>query len=271
MKLFLAEPFASKWHDLDPFQEVFSLSGEVYRDMGDRCTRRIELDGKAYFVKTHTGVGWIEIFKNLFSLRKPILGAENEYEAILKLSELGVKTMIVKAYGSDGWNPANKKSFIITEALEPTKSLDECCNPETLTNLGIFQRRRLVAKLAGITRTIHENGVNHRDYYLCHFLIDTTDGNLKDFFNKQDISLIDLHRVQIRKQTPKRWRHKDLSALHYSATHSGFNQRDALCFIREYNRSSLREALNEDLNFWKSVSLEAKKLNHKGIRKGYHN
>ncbi len=83
MKLFLAEPFASKWENIDPFKEVFLLAGEIYRDMGDRCTSRFEVDGKAYFVKTHTGVGWLEIFKNLFCLRRPILGAENEYQAIV--------------------------------------------------------------------------------------------------------------------------------------------------------------------------------------------
>jgi hypothetical protein len=33
MKLFLAEPFASKWQHLDPFKEVFMLSGETFRDM----------------------------------------------------------------------------------------------------------------------------------------------------------------------------------------------------------------------------------------------
>jgi len=39
MKLFLTEPFATKWQNLDPFKEVFSLTGKIYRDMGDRCTK----------------------------------------------------------------------------------------------------------------------------------------------------------------------------------------------------------------------------------------
>ena len=64
MKLFLAEPFASRWEDNDPFQAAFSLTGETYRDMGDRCTTRFEFDGGAYFVKTHSGVGFGEILKN---------------------------------------------------------------------------------------------------------------------------------------------------------------------------------------------------------------
>ena len=270
MKLFLAEPFASKWQHLDPFKEVFMLSGETFRDMGDRCTSRFELDGKAYFVKTHTGVGWIEILKNFICLRSPILGAENEYQAIVSLSELGVQTMTVKAFGSNGWNPANRKSFLITEAIEPTQALDEYCNPESLVNMGPFQRRSLVRRLAKISRTIHENGVNHRDYYLCHFLISVSGEHSKDSVAKKPISLIDLHRAQIRKRTPRRWRHKDLSALCYSANRAGFDKRDMLCFIREYKQISLREVLKNNQGFWKSIVIEAKSLHHKGLRKGYH-
>ena len=224
MKLFLTEPFATKWQNLDPFKEVFSLTGKIYRDMGDRCTKRIELE-------------------NLLCLKKPILGAINEYEAIIRLSELGINTMVVRAYGSSGWNPATRVSFIITEALEPTAPLDEVYNPSTLKDLDINQRRKLVKRLAKITRIMHENGMNHRDYYLCHFLIEATKETKKNIFIEQVISLIDLHRMQIRKRTPKRWKHKDLSALYYSAINSGFNQRDAFCFMREYKQGFLKQII----------------------------
>ena len=270
MKLFLAEPFASKWENIDPFKEVFLLAGEVYRDMGDRCTSRFEVDGKAYFVKTHIGVGWLEILKNLFCLRRPILGAENEYQAIVRLGELGIKTMVVKAFGSSGWNPAKKKSFLITEALEPTKPLDEYCNSATLVEMGAFQRRSLVRRLAEISRALHENGINHRDYYLCHFLVDISERHSKDSFVERPISLIDLHRAQIRQRAPRRWRHKDLSALYYSANRIGFDRKDMLCFIREYKKKSLRDTLQNDCNFWESIVLQAKNLHQKGVRKGYH-
>ena len=270
MKLFLTEPFATKWQNLDPFKEVFTLTGKIYRDMGDRCTKRIEVEGSVYFIKIHTGVGWKEILKNLLCLKKPILGAINEYEAINRLSELGINTMVVRAYGSSGWNPATRISFIITEALEPTAPLDEVYNSNTLEDLDINQRRKLVKRLAKITRIMHENGMNHRDYYLCHFLIEATEETEKNIFIEQVISLIDLHRMQIRKRTPKRWRHKDLSALYYSAINSGFNQRDAFCFMREYKQGFLKQIINDDPSFWESVKLEAKNLHDKGVRKGYH-
>jgi lipopolysaccharide core heptose(I) kinase len=270
VKLFLAEPFASCWTDSDPFEAAFSLTGEVYRDMGDRCTTRFEFDARAYFVKTHAGVGLGEILKNLLYLRIPVLGAENEYRAIGKLQELGVDTMTPVAFGRQGFNPASEKSFLITEALEPTEPLDEYCNPQVLAAMGVTERRALVRRLAKVSRALHDNGVNHRDYYLCHFLLDTSDRYASVPVSQRPIYVIDLHRMQIRRRTPRRWREKDLSALYYSARRVGFDQRDALCFIREYKQQGLRQALDERKDTWSSVRLEADKLHEKGVRKGYH-
>ena len=270
MKLFLAEPFASNWVDCDPFQAAFSLTGDTYRDMGDRCTTRFEFEGQAYFVKTHSGVGIGEILKNLIYLRVPVLGAENEYRAIERLSELGVETMTAAAFGRSGWNPASERSFLITEALEPTEPLDEYCSPEVLSDMGVSERRALVRRLAKISRTLHDSGVNHRDYYLCHFLLDTSDKYVDTPVSKRPIYLIDLHRVQMRNRTPSRWRHKDLSALYYSARRVGFDLRDVFCFIREYKQQSLQHALYEGQDLWNSIVREADKLHEKGVRKGYH-
>jgi len=270
MKLFLAEPFSSHWADSDPFQAAFSLTGETYRDMGDRCTTRFEFHNKAYFVKTHAGVGVGEILKNLLYLRIPVLGAENEYRAIGKLSELGVETMTAVAFGRTGWNPANEQSFLITEALEPTEPLDEYCKPEVLSAMGVSERRALVRRLARISRILHDSGVNHRDFYLCHFLLDTSEKYSDTPVSQRPIYLIDLHRMQIRHRTPRRWRHKDLAALYYSGKRVGFDQRDVFCFMREYKQQPLREALAGGRELWSSIVNEADKLHDKGVRKGYH-
>ncbi|WP_461482571.1 lipopolysaccharide core heptose(I) kinase RfaP [Porticoccus sp.] len=270
MKLFLNEPFASRWAGRDPFAEAFAITGDTYRDMGDRRTTRFAFDGGAYFVKTHAGVGVGEILKNLLYLRIPVLGAENEYRAIARLKALGVDTMTAVAFGRRGWNPADEQSFLITRALEPTEPLDEYCNPAVLAAMGVAERRALVTRLAHISRTLHDNGVNHRDYYLCHFLLDTSPEYAAVPVSARPIYVIDLHRVQIRRRTPRRWRHKDLAALYYSARRVGFDRRDLCCFIRAYKQQPLRRALDQGANFWRSVEREAERLYDKGVRKGYH-
>ncbi len=270
MEVFLEEPFASLWEGEDPFDKAFAIEGESYRDMGDRHTSRFECNGEAFFIKTHAGVGWREICKNLISLRKPVLGARNEWRAIARLKTLGIDTLTAVAFGWRGANPARQQSFIITRALEPTEELDSYCNADVLARMGPRNRRQLVRKLAAISRTMHDSGVNHRDFYLCHFLLDISENYANTPLHQRPIYLIDLHRVQIRERTPRRWRHKDLAGLYYSARRAGFSRRDVLCFIERYKEQPLRQALNEGESFWKSIEKAADKLHAKGVRKGYH-
>jgi heptose I phosphotransferase len=269
VKLILNPPFDDLWQGKDPFEQAFAIDGENYRDMGDRKTARFEVGGKAFFIKTHAGVGRWEIIKNLLFLRLPVVGATNEYKAIKRLEELGVATMEAVAFGRTGMNPASQKSFLITAALEPTQALDEFVTEEKLKALGVPERRALVKKLATISRTLHDNGVNHRDFYLCHFLMDTSAQAAVLPPSQRTIYLIDLHRVQLRKRVPGRWRRKDLAALWYSARLVGFGLRDALCFLQAYEAKPLGESF-KNVGFWRKVAADADRLHEKGQRKGYH-
>nr|WP_255210876.1 lipopolysaccharide kinase InaA family protein [Methylogaea oryzae] len=104
------------------FDQWLDWQGQSFRDVAGRRTLRFEAGGKGYFIKIHTGVGWKEIFKNLFSGRLPVLGADNERRAIRRLEQLGVDTMKTAGFGSRGWNPAARQSFLITDELADTVS-----------------------------------------------------------------------------------------------------------------------------------------------------
>ncbi|MDR1661094.1 MAG: lipopolysaccharide core heptose(I) kinase RfaP, partial [Azoarcus sp.] len=88
-EIVLRPPFDRLWAGRDPFVAVESLQGQVFRELAGRRTLRTEVEGRAYFVKIHRGVGWGEIFKNLICLRAPVLGARNEWHAAGRLAELG--------------------------------------------------------------------------------------------------------------------------------------------------------------------------------------
>ena len=47
----LKEPFATLWRGKDPFEEVKTLQGEVFRELETRRTLRFEMAGKSYFLK----------------------------------------------------------------------------------------------------------------------------------------------------------------------------------------------------------------------------
>lgn len=270
MQLYLADVLSRVWADRDPFEAVEELQGQIYRSLDGRTTLRFEMEGRGYFVKIHRGIGFGEILKNLIRGRAPVLGADNEWLAINRLQGLGVDTMTAAGFGRRNWNPARRFSFIVTEALEPTRSLEDYCVDGQLATLGVRERRRLVRKLASITRTLHNNGINHRDYYLCHFLLDESEPCANVPPADCPIYLIDLHRMQIRKRLPMRWRIKDLSSLCYSMRQGGFTRRDELCFIAAYQGSSLKQAYRENIKQWLRVDSKAGALHRKGVKKGYH-
>lgn len=259
--LYLNEDFKRIFQGTDPFDRLCLMDGKIYREVKGRKTLQFTLEGRSYFVKLHHGVGWREAIKNLLQLRLPILGAENEWRAIARLQELGVDTMKSVAYGSRGWNPINRQSFIVTEDLSPTTSLEDHCLHWNQAKPGFSEKRLLIKKLAYISRTLHEGGVCHRDFYLCHFLLHPeagTGGTVGD--EEPKLSLIDLHRALIKRNLSRRWKLKDISGLYFSAMDTGLTRRDLLRFMKHYDGMDLRRCLTERSNFWSAVDKRARSM-----------
>jgi len=258
MKMWLREDFNQTWQGQNPFGCVDKLDGKVYRALEGRRTLRFELNGNSFFLKSHKGIGWGEIVKNLMQLKLPILGAGAEYRAIKKLEQLGVDTMTPAAYGERGYNPAKQESFIITEDLKGSVSLEDYCKQWAESPPSLAVKRALITKIAKISAQLHNNGVNHRDYYLCHFhLFPET---LQTDVDKIKLHVIDLHRTQLRSKVPLRWLIKDLGSLYYSALDFGFTRNDVLLFLKVYFQKSLRTILVENDELLQSVTGRAVKI-----------
>jgi len=251
----------------DIFEQLFALEGEVYREQPGRKTLRFAFQGRHYFAKLHGGIGLKEMIKNLLQFRLPVLGAENEWRAIQRLDQLGINTTPLLGYGKRGKNPVQIQSFVITEELPHSVSLEDFCRdwPDSPPDHAL--KRALIIKVAEIARTLHEHGMNHRDLYICHLMLDISSGidsldprNLK-------IYLIDLHRMQIRRRIPRRSRLKDLAALCFSSMDIGLTDRDLLRFIRVYKDQPLRKCLSKERFFWWQVKRRANALYRKYQRK----
>lgn len=253
----LEEPFASLWASRDPFAEVEAIRGDIVRDIEGRRTLRFEVAGKGYYLKLHRGIGWGSIVGNLFRLRLPVLGADSEWHAIRAFDRLGLDTMRVVAFGQRGSGPSHLESFLITEALEPTCDLDVFTQSWPDEPPPVKLKRTLILSVADIARRMHEGGINHRDFYLCHFLLHLAPPPTPDALR---ISVIDLHRAQIRDQTPQRWRDKDLAALYFSALRIGLTRRDRLRFIRAYFAGNLRDILKHERTRLARLEQEAQRL-----------
>ncbi|GLX15558.1 lipopolysaccharide core heptose(I) kinase RfaP [Pseudomonas straminea] len=265
MKLMLAEPFKRLWAGANPFEAVEALQGQVYRELEGRRTLRTEVDGRGYFVKIHRGIGWGEIAKNLLTAKLPVLGAAQEWQAIQRLTDAGVPTMTAVAFGERGVNPAKQHSFIVTEELAPTVDLEQLSLDWPQQPPAPVLKWALIREVAAMTGTMHRAGVNHRDCYICHFLLHTDRpieaSNLR-------LSIIDLHRAQVRRATPLRWRNKDLAALYFSALDVGLTQRDKLRFLRDYFQLPLRQLLREETVVLAWLERKAAKLYERKQRYG---
>ena len=126
-EIYLNDDFKRLWRNRDPFDAAFGLSGESFRKVKSRHTFRIELEGRGYFVKLHQGIGFAEYFKNLLQLKQPVTDAGQEYRALLHLKQHGVDTMTPAACGCRGTIPFARTSFLITEELTGTVSLEDYC------------------------------------------------------------------------------------------------------------------------------------------------
>jgi len=260
--LFLNEKFKKSWQGDDPFVIVQSIEGTVYRKVKSRRTLKFSLDGESYFLKLHLGIGWAEVFKDLIQLRLPVTSAENEWNAINRLHELEIATMTVTAYGKKGFNPARQKSFLVTEDLNNTVSLEEYCSDWVEQKPPYSIKRRLIEEIARISREMHANGICHRDFYICHFLLHNSE-NVVSLEENLRLSLIDLHRALIKSNLGSRWIVKDIAGLHFSSMDIGLTQRDLFRFMRSYKQKSLRLTLEQDTDFWHQVSDRANSLYRK--------
>ena len=261
--IYLDKHFQKHWAGKNPFREADLLEGEIFRVMKNRRTFRFKIAGKSYFAKVHQGVGWGEIFKNIIMFKKPVVSARNEYEFILRLEKLGIDTMKVAAFGEKGKNPAKKESFIITEELTNVVSVEDICKNWKNVPAEFLFKKALIEHLAEVSRILHQNRIIHRDFYICHFLLDISKRTKNIVPQKIRTYLIDLHRAQILTKRSFRWIVKDIGGLWFSAMDAGLTRTDRFRFMKIYSGKTLRDLIQNDSKFWNKVQTRAEKMYRK--------
>lgn len=241
--------------------DFMNIDGEVVKHVVEsRRITRFDRQGRAFYMKCHYGVGWAEIFKNLLTLRLPVTSARNEWQALNILQQIGIDSMQVAAFGSTGWNPASRQSFIITDALSETEDVEQWLAAMGTAAPSREQLRmkwgvlRAMGQLAG---KLHTNGINHRDFYLCHFRLRPAELEELRPGEQPCLYLMDLHRAQIRRRVPVRWLVKDLSGLLFSGMYSPHDLpltlRDYLRLVEAYCGTPWRQCLRQRQDLWGKV------------------
>jgi heptose I phosphotransferase len=255
----LREDIAGLIGDKNPFDFFSKLEGEVFRALEFRRTFAVELGDKRYFVKHHSGSSVGEILKNLLQLRLPIISAENEILAIKKLAAQGITVPTIAAYGRRGLLPNAIESFIVTEDVGTQENLEDVTRNWPNKEPAFAEKVSLIRKVSEISARMHNSGICHRDFYLCHFMAPfVTEGQ-----EENHLILIDLHRALVKKHLGQRWVIKDIAGLYFSAMDIGLSRRDLFRFIRMYSGNSLRVVLEKEAAFWQKVERRALKMKKK--------
>lgn len=143
------------------------LNGEVFRELETRRTLRFELSGKAIFLN---GKG-----TTLKEIIKSTLIADARFGRRQRVARYSSPEWCWRWYNEGHWvwrkglNPLTRASFIITEDLTPTISLEDYCADWAVNPPDIRVKRMLIARVATMVRKMHTAGINHRDCYICHF------------------------------------------------------------------------------------------------------
>ena len=261
--MYLRADIKAVWQDQDALDTAFALEGEVFRDMPGRRTLKVAVGEKDYFVKLHYGVGWGEVIKNWLQFKRPVIGAQNEYDACRELAELGIAAPLPAAFAVSNGSIASQRSFILCDELKGYTTLEDLTlawanNPPS----GLLRHQLLVA-VAKFARAFHGHGFIHRDFYICHILIEDAAlvrGEIK-------LAVLDLHRARRFPRIPARWLKRDMAALLFSTMDIPLSQSEWLRFLRIYVGRPLRTEFSERANFWAAVVKRAHALHAKDLKR----
>ena len=261
MDVTAAPPFDRLWHGEDPLLWIESAGGEPFRDLPDRRTTRLEVEGEIYFAKVHRGVGVGETLRSLASLRLPAFDARAEVKAIARLRQAGVDVPEVVAWGVDEAPAHRRRSFVVTRDVGTQRTLADVASE--LAPDAHRERRAWTRALGRAIGAMHAAGVNHRDCYLVHVLCPEPAPGAAP-----RPVLLDLHRAQVRAEVPQRWRAKDLGGLAFSAMDAGLTRTDLLRFVRAYAGGSAAAALRAEPSLWRAVEARRAGLVAERTRRG---
>jgi hypothetical protein len=216
-------------HSLTTFDAIANYSGgQVAKNaVRERMTTRLELTDaggttRTLYLKRHRRPRVFELIKPFFRFTWPIVGARNEWEAILRFHAARIATMVPVALGESGG-----RSFLVTQAIEGCQKLTAWMesHKHALRNGELATLRRIAAEVADVSRTMHAAGLHHQDFYLTHLMV-------PEHGTAAPIHVLDLGRSRFQPRLARRWIVKDLAQLNYSA--AGVSASERLRFLEHY-------------------------------------
>ena len=154
--------------------------------------------------------------------------AAMEWHWLTRLSELGIGAPVPVAYGARRSCLREQASLVITAAV-PGVSLEKWVPAQIDSTLADRAfKNKLSGALANLISKLHGRRLIHRDLYLAHVFLDTTD------LDSPTLTLIDLQRMIRPRLRWQRWVVKDLLALNYSTPVDAASTTDRVRWFKLY-------------------------------------
>jgi hypothetical protein len=181
-----------------------------------------------------------------------------EYETARELAGAGIGTPRTVAWGQQRRTLFEHRSFLMTEQVPQSRSLESAlppCFQGPLTTANRQERRDFLRRLASFVRHFHGAGYRHRDLYLSHIFCS----------HAGEFCLIDLARA-CRPILRRRFQVKDIAQLYYSAPAASFSATDRLRFYLAY--ADRPRLLPQDKAFVRKVVSKAHRMARHNRKRG---
>lgn len=249
---------------LDDFSVIGDFKGgqSLNKKNLDKSRQRIKFKitagGTTVYLKKYTDTPYIKQLKNWIEHKAVKTTAEFDIRWCKTLSNAGINTADIIAWGYEKNFLFDKMSFSIVKEIENADSLEK-----KLPYFRSFKHKKdFISKLADFAGKFHDTGLRHRDFYLCHIFYSESTGTF---------TLIDLQRIFKPVIFSKRFQIKDIAQLYYSAPKEHFSKTDRLRFYMRYK--NITRLSSADKKFIALVNDRAKKMyqhdNKHGKTAGY--
>ncbi len=148
--------------------------------------------------------------------------AMREWKALCRTKSLGISVITPLVVGEDRRWGLVRRAFLITLDGDRDSTLEEVALNSS------HDLRRTASHVASMLTRLHDGGVNHRDFYIGHLLMRRGDQS------GETIRLMDFNRADVRSNVGRRWRVKDLAALHFSLPSRRMGSFGRLRFLLQY-------------------------------------
>ncbi len=196
------------------FDKGKNLAKENLAKFRERIMFETDTPKTTLYLKRYQDTPKLVQIKNWLNHKKKISTSACDMEPAEKLREFGINTPRTIAFGQEWDGIFEKRSFIITEQIPDSVSLEKKLPDD----------KDFIKKLAAFVRKFHSTGFRHRDLYLCHI-----------FCNSHCLfTLIDLARIFKPLFFSRKYLIKDLAQLYYSSPGNTISKADRLRFFLLY-------------------------------------